>query len=161
MRLIRFVPLVLAAGLLIAETVDSPLHFVARTLEGERITSNSLKGKVVLIEFWATWCPYCKKEEPILEKLTQEFGKDGLVVMAVDMGEPRKRVKKYLESASPRTAKMVLADDTTLAAICNAQSYPLYVMLDRDGNVAGKQHGAGGERALRDLLARAGLGEQP
>jgi thiol-disulfide isomerase/thioredoxin len=141
-----------------AQASDPPLHFVARTLEGERITSDSLKGKVVLIEFWATWCPYCKKEEPILEKLTKEFQKEGLLVLAVDMGEPRKRVKKYLDGA-PRTAKMVMAEDTTLAAICNAQSYPLYVLLGRDGNIAGRQKGAGGEAALRNLLTRAGLGQ--
>jgi thiol-disulfide isomerase/thioredoxin len=112
---------------------------------------------VVLIEFWATWCPYCKKEEPIVEKLSKEYEKNGLLVIAVDMGEPKKRVKKFLEE-NPRTAKMVLAEDTTLAAICNAQSYPLYVLLDRDGTIAGRQRGAAGEEALRRLLGRTGLG---
>jgi thiol-disulfide isomerase/thioredoxin len=140
-----------------ADESDTPLHFVARTMEGEKLTTDSLKGKVVLIEFWATWCQYCKKDEPTVEKLSKEFDKDGLVVVAVDMGEPRKRVKKYLLD-NPRTAKMVLAEDTTLAAICNAQSYPLYVLIDRDGTIAGRQNGAAGEQGLRHLLGRAGLG---
>ena len=72
------------------------------------------------------------------------------------MGEPKRRVKKYLEE-SPRTCKIVLAEDTTLAAICEAKVYPLYVLIDRDGKIAGVQRGAAGEGALRRLLARAGL----
>jgi thiol-disulfide isomerase/thioredoxin len=115
-----------------------------------------LKGKVVLIEFWATWCPPCKSDEPAVENIIHDFGKDGLVVLAVNMGEPRRKVKKYLE-ASPRSSKVVLAEDTTLAAICEAKTYPLYVLIDRQGNIAGKQNGAGGEGALRRLLAKAGL----
>lgn len=131
-------------------------HFRAKTLDGETYTSESLKGKVVLIQFWATWCQYCKRDEAALNKIADEFAKDGLVVLAVDMGEPRHKVKKYLDS-SPRSCKIVLAENTTLAAICEARSYPLYVLVDRDGSVAGTQHGSGGEGALRRLLAKTGL----
>lgn len=138
------------------ERGDAAPHFTAKTLDGERYSSDSLKGKVVLIQFWATWCPYCKKDEGALETITKEFEKNGLVVLAVDMGEPRRKVKKYVE-ASPRPWKIVLAEDTTLAAICEAKGYPLYVLIDREGTVAGTQHGAGGEDALRRLLERAGL----
>ena len=135
---------------------DAAPHFVAKTLDGERLTSESLKGKVVLIQFWATWCTYCKKDEPALQTVTREFEKDGLVVLAVDMGEPRRKVKKFVD-ASPRPWKVVLAEDTTLAAICEAKAYPMYVVIDREGMVAGTQHGAAGEGALRRLLAAAGL----
>ena len=141
------------------ERGDAAPRFVAKTLEGKRITSDSLKGKVVLIQFWATWCPYCKKDEAALDRVTRAFEKDGLVVLAVDMGEPRRKVKKYVEE-SGRPWKVVLAEDTTLAAICEAKAYPLYVVIDREGVVAGTRHGAAGEAALRRLLAKAGLGEE-
>ena len=131
-------------------------HFVVKTLDGERITNDSAKGKVLLIEFWATWCPPCKSDQPVVEDLLKEFEKDGLIVLAVNMGEPRRKGKKYLEQ-SPRAAKIALAQDTTLAAICDANAYPLYVLVNRDGDIAGVQRGAGGERALRHLLAKAGL----
>ncbi len=140
--------------------VNQPLpRFVAKTLDGERITNDSLKGKVLLLEFWATWCPPCKSDQPAVENIIKDFGKDGLVVLAVNMGEPRRRVKKYLE-ASPRSSTVVLAEDTTLAAICDANSYPLYVLVDREGQVVGVQRGAGGEGALRRLLRKAGLASQ-
>lgn len=131
-------------------------HFAAKTIDGERITSESVKDKVVLLNFWATWCPRCKSDEPAVEALLKEFEKDGLLVLAVDMGEPRRKVKKYLE-VSPRSSKVILAEDTTLAAICDANVYPLYTLVNRENKVAGVQRGAGGERSLRHLLAKAGL----
>lgn len=138
---------------------ESAPHFVAKTLDGERLTSESLRGKVVLIEFWATWCPPCKSDAPGVDRLAKEFEKDGLVVLAVNMGEPRRKVKKYIETY-PRFCKIVLAEDTTLAAICEAKAYPLYVLIGRDSRIAGTQTGAAGEGALRRLLARAGLEEE-
>jgi hypothetical protein len=51
----------------------------------------------------------------------------------------------------------VLTKDTNLAAMYNAQSYPIYVVIDRDGNIAAEQRGAAGERGLRRLLKRAGI----
>lgn len=147
----------LAVTRLKAINANEPLpHFVAKTLDGERITTESVKGKVLLLDFWATWCPPCKSEEPAIENIGKDFSKDGLIILAVNMGEPRRKVKKYLE-ASPRSSKVVLAEDTTLAAICNAQSYPLYVLADRDGQVVAVQRGAAGEWALRKLLSKAGL----
>jgi thiol-disulfide isomerase/thioredoxin len=131
-------------------------HFVAKTLDGERITSDSTRGKVLLIEFWATWCPPCKKDQPVVEDLLKDFEKDGFIVLAVNMGEPKRKVKKYLEE-SPRASKIALAEDTTLAAICDANAYPLYVLVDREGTIEGTQRGAGGETSLRRLLAKAGL----
>jgi thiol-disulfide isomerase/thioredoxin len=135
---------------------EPPLHFFAKTLDGDKYSSDSLKGKVVLIEFWATWCHYCKSDERAIESVIKDFEPKGLIVLAVDMGEPKRKVKKYLDE-NPRSPKIVLAEDTTLAAICEAKSYPLYVLLDREGNVAGRQHGAAGEGALRRLLGKAGL----
>jgi thiol-disulfide isomerase/thioredoxin len=131
-------------------------RFNARTLTGESFNNASIKGKVVLLEFWATWCPYCRNEEQMLDNLQKEFADKGLVVLAVDVAESKKKVKQYLQE-NPRACRIVLTDDTNLAAMYAATRYPIYVVIDRDGNIAGEQHGAGGERALRNLLRRAGL----
>jgi thiol-disulfide isomerase/thioredoxin len=131
-------------------------RFHARTMDGEQFNNESLKGKVVLLQFWTTWCPYCRKEQAAVETLVHDFGARGLVVLAVNVGESKKKVKLYLAD-SPRTCKIVLTDDTNLAALYEAKSFPLYVLIDRDGNIAGQQDGAGGEGALRELLSKAGL----
>jgi thiol-disulfide isomerase/thioredoxin len=131
-------------------------RFNAKTTSGETFSNDSLKGKVVLLQFWTTWCPYCREEQSLVDDIDKEFAPKGLVVLAINVGESKKTVKKYLE-AIPRSCRIVLTDDTNLAAMFAAKSYPIYVVIDRDGNVAGEQRGAGGDRALRRLLSKAGL----
>ena len=71
----------------------------------------------------------------------------------------KKKVRKYLEE-SPRSCKIVLMEDTNLAALFATRVYPVYVVIDRDGNLAGRQKGASGEGGLRRLLARGGMGAE-
>ncbi len=132
-------------------------RFHAKTMDGQNFTNESTKGKVVLFEFWTTWCPYCVGEAPFVDQVSQEFKDKGLIVLAVNVGESKKTVKKYLEG-HPRACSIVLMEDTNLAAMYAATVYPIYVLVDRDGNVVGTQRGAAGERALRRLLTRAGIG---
>jgi len=132
-------------------------RFWGKTMAGESFNNQTLNGKVVLVDFWATWCPYCRRDASTVDELTAEFQKDGLVVFAVNVGESKKTVKAYLD-ANPLKAKLVMMADTNLAAMFAATKYPYYVLIDGDGTVAGDQKGSGGERALRRLLRRTGLG---
>jgi thiol-disulfide isomerase/thioredoxin len=150
--------LVFATGLLAANTAREPApRFHATTTSGEKFTNESIKGKVVLFEFWATWCGYCDHEAPYVDQIAKEFAGKGLIVLAIDVGESRKTVKRYLES-HPRSVPIVMMEDTNLAAMYQANVYPIYVLIDRDGAIAGTQRGAAGEPALRRFLMRAGLG---
>jgi thiol-disulfide isomerase/thioredoxin len=139
-----------------ADTREAAPHFSAKTLTGEKFTNDSIKGKVVLLQFCATWCQYCRGEQEMVDDIDREFAPKGLVLLAIDVNESKKRVKKYLEE-NPRACRIVLTEDTNLAAMFAAKSYPIYVAIDRDGNVAGEQRGAAGEGALRNLLSKAGL----
>jgi len=69
------------------------------------------------------------------------------------VGESKKKVKQFLEQ-SPRSSKVILMEDTNLAAVFEAKSFPLYVLIDRNGKLAGTQAGEG---ALRHLLRKAPL----
>jgi len=131
-------------------------RFSAIATTGERFTNDSIKGKVALFEFWTTWCGYCADEAAFVDRIGKELAPKGLILLAIDVGESKKTVKKYLEQ-HPRDCKIVLMEDTNLAAMYQANSYPIYVVIDRDGFVAGTQRGAGGEGALRRLIARAGI----
>jgi len=131
-------------------------RFHAKTLAGEQFTNDSTKGKVVLFQFWTTWCPYCKSEEGLVNELTTEFADKGLIVIAVDVTESKKVVQQYLKD-HPRKCHIVMTGDTNLAAMYAANRYPIYVVVDRDGKIVDTQHGASGERRLRRSLARAGL----
>jgi len=123
---------------------------------GAPITAKDLKGKVVLLEFWTTWCGFCADEAAFVDKIGHELADKGLILLAIDVGESKKTVKKYLEQ-HPRNCKLVMMEDTNLAAMYQANVYPIYVVIDRDGNIAGTQRGAGGEESLRRLIARGGI----
>ncbi len=131
-------------------------RFNATTTTGEKFTNDSIKGKVVLLEFWTTWCGFCADEAAFVDKIGHELADKGLILLAINVGESKKTVKKYLEQ-HPRSCMIVMMEDTNLAAMYQATVYPIYVVIDRDGNIAATQRGAGGEDALRRLLARAGL----
>lgn len=146
------------AALAGAKPKEPAPRFTATTTAGEKFSNDSIKGKVVLLEFWTTWCGYCADEAPFVDKIGREYAGKGLIVLAVNVGESKKTVKKYLEQ-HPRGCKIVLMEDTNLAAMYQATVYPIYVVIDKDGNIAGSQHGAGGEAALRSLLSRAGIGD--
>lgn len=148
------------AGLLAAfGAVDPAPRFNAKTLDGEKFNNENIRGKVVLLQFWATWCRYCRSDESAVNSITREFADKGLIVLAVNAGESKRKVKDYL-SRSPRACKIVLMEDTNLAAMYAAKSYPIYVLIDREGNIAGIQKGAGGEKLLRRFLTRAGLNSE-
>jgi len=134
-------------------------RFSATTTRGEKFNNASLKGKVVLLEFWTTWCGFCLQEAGFVDRINDAYANKGLVILAINVGESRKTVKKYLEQ-HPRSTRIVYMDDTNLAAMFEAKVYPIYVVIDRDGNVAGEQRGASGEGALRELLASGGLDDE-
>ena len=144
------------ATLAVDETGQPAPRFRAKTTSGQQFNNESVKGKVVLFEFWTTWCKYCEGEASIVDDIAKEFSGKGLIVLAVDVLEPDQTVKKYLAD-HPRTVPIVLTKDTNLAAMYNAQSYPIYVVIDRDGNIAGEQRGAAGDRGIRRMLRQAGL----
>jgi len=148
----------LFAGLLFA--VNPPRQpapkFLAKTLDAEKFTNESLKGKTVLLQFWATWCSFCRRDQPAVDTLVHEFAGRGLVVLAVDVAESRSKVQQYLRD-SPRACKIVLTEDTNLVALFAPTAFPFYVLIDKDGNLAATQRGSGGEDALRQLLGKAGL----
>jgi thiol-disulfide isomerase/thioredoxin len=149
--------LMAAISMIATDSVIEPApRFRAKTLGGENFTNDAVKGKVVLLQFWTTWCQYCRSEQELVDEIDAEFRDKGLVVLAVNVGESKKTVKKYLEQ-NPRKCRIVLTEDTNLAARFEAKTFPIYVLINRDGNVAATQNGAGGEGALLDLLSQAGL----
>jgi thiol-disulfide isomerase/thioredoxin len=135
-------------------------EFRVKSLGGETFDSASLKGKTVLLDFWATWCAPCRKGMPTLEKIHQEFKDKGLVVLGLSVDEERETVEKYLTTAKV-TYPVALTADTDVVPMFQVNAFPTYVVIDRDGNVAAYQVGSWGEAALREALAKAGLKAEP
>src|SRR5258708_10117266 len=157
-RLLLPLALAIAAACAFAadETGQPAPRFRAKTTAGDQYNNASIKGKVVLFEFWTTWCKYCEKEAELVDDIAKELSGKGLIVLAVDVLEPDQKVKKYL-AEHPRSVPIVLTKDTNLAAMYNAQVYPIYVVIDRACNIACEQRRAADDSALPSLLRRAGI----
>jgi thiol-disulfide isomerase/thioredoxin len=132
-------------------------QFRATSMKGENLDNEALHGKPALIQLWATWCGYCRRDQPIVEKLAAEFKNDGLVVLAVNVGESRKTVEEYLNRSPRPNVKPVLNENSSLPGLISAEGFPFYVLLDKEGMIAGVQAGSGGEPSLREMLSEIGL----
>jgi len=142
--------------LVTADTQGPAPQFAVKTLSGETFTNSSLSGRVTLLQFWATWCPHCRRDQAAVDNMERSYADKGLIVLAVDVDESEATVRKYLE-ANPRSCRIVLNDGANLAARFGVHGFPYYVLIDGNGNIAGTQNGAGGEASLQRLLSRAGL----
>jgi thiol-disulfide isomerase/thioredoxin len=139
-----------------AETGHPAPTFTARTLDGETLTNASLRGHIVLLQFWATWCPYCRRDQPIVDRLERTFAPDGLTVLTFAVGESESTVRSYLRE-NPRAVRVALDPDKRTSKGYGSHGIPFYVLLDRSGNILDTQNGSGGEASLLDLLRHAGL----
>ena len=135
---------------------DTAPPFSVRTLDGQTFTNSSLEGNVVLLQFWTTWCPVCHADQPAVDSIQAQFGSEGLVVIAVDDGEPEAVVQRYLQS-SPRSVAIAVDSSRSLASRFGVHGYPHYVVIDRRGNITASRGGGGGEAYLRYLLQTAGM----
>lgn len=109
-------------------------NFKLTSIEGEEISLKDYKGKIVLINFWATWCKYCDQEMPDLQRFDKE--NEELVVLAVDVKEDKKLVEKYIKEKGLELP--VLLDlDGEIAKTYRVSAFPTSYFVDEDGILLG------------------------
>jgi thiol-disulfide isomerase/thioredoxin len=86
--------------------------FTLKDLGGHDVQLTSLKGKVVVLDFWATWCGPCRLEIPIIERLYKQYGKKGVAVLGVNEQESGDIVRKYVERNKISYPVLLTSDDT-------------------------------------------------
>jgi thiol-disulfide isomerase/thioredoxin len=101
-------------------------------LEGE--LPATLNGRIVVVDFWASWCAPCKETFPLLEELHHRFGKQGLVILAVNEDKNRRAMTEFLKE-HPVTFSVVRDTKKKLAAHVNVPALPTSYILDGDGKV--------------------------
>lgn len=115
--------------------------FELQELDGKTISLRGLRGKPVLLNFWATWCHWCRVEMPFLEELYEEWSENGLVMLAIDVGESASTVERFLESNN--VSLLVLLDASAVVAKkYNIRGYPTTYFVDKDGIIQGIKIGA-------------------
>jgi thiol-disulfide isomerase/thioredoxin len=129
--------------------------FKAVSLDGKAYSLESLKGKPVLLDFWASWCGPCVQSVPTLEKLRRTYESQGLVLLGVDVGETRETVEKFLKSKSI-AYPVIMGSESGIPEAYSISVFPTFVMIGADGKVVATQFGFN-ESALSGITAKAGL----
>ena len=129
--------------------------FKLADLDGKPWTLKEQHGKVVLLNFWATWCPPCRKEMPDLEKLYQQFKDQGLVVLAIS-DEDASKVLPFIAQQKV-TYPILLDPGRKVNELFQIQGIPKTFVYDRNGKLVAQSIDMRTRRQFLELLAQAGL----
>jgi len=111
-----------------------PINFNLPLLNGGNVSLSSYKGKVVILNFWATWCPPCRAEMPSMEILYQRLKSRGLEILAVDIGEGEDAVRQFIKN-NRYTFPVLLDKDTRIGTQYGVSAIPTTFILDRQGKI--------------------------
>jgi len=135
-----------AASLLLAfgagaEELSGPAPgFSLMSRSGELVSLEDLKGQVVMINFWATWCAPCRREMPHLEALHQRYSNLGFTLLGVNVDENTSGVEKFLKE-TPVSFEVLYDPANEVSALYDVVAMPSTVMVDRHGNLRYMHHG--------------------
>jgi cytochrome c biogenesis protein CcmG, thiol:disulfide interchange protein DsbE len=124
-------------------------------LDHGKLALADLHGKVVLLDFWATWCKPCHEQTRILTPLYDELRAKGVEFLAVNSGEDEKTVQDFV-AASPFAYPVLLDPTDSLSGPYDVQALPTLVVMDREGKVTLAQDGVADAAYIRQALAKAG-----
>lgn len=112
-------------------------NFTLKDLHGRPVSLRDLRGRVVFLNFWATWCPPCRLEMPTMEELHGEFGNQGLVILAINFREGPEEVKAFFEEHH-LTFKTLLDREAEAFGLYEAWSLPVTYLINKKGEIVGK-----------------------
>jgi peroxiredoxin len=142
---VAFILLTAMGGYSPADSKNPPVaekaaDFSLKDLRGETVSSSSLRGKVVLLNFWATWCPPCVSEMPSLDKLYQELRARGFEVVAVSLDRSADDVKEYVGKKGFKFP-VLMDEGNKVSRRYKVFSTPTSFLIDRKGNIVERFYG--------------------
>ena len=128
-------PVITVSSSVLRQETIAP-RFALKDLNGRTVRLSDYRGKVVLINFWATWCPPCRAEMPDLIRLQRQHGKDGLQIIGVTYPPEKKaRVRRFARSLKVNYP-IILGTREFKARFSSEETLPLTVVINRDGKVS-------------------------
>ena len=122
---------------------ESPLssRIELKTQDGKATDLASLKGSPVILNFWATWCPPCKRELPLLAEVDRKYSEQGLKVVGVTLDEPDDPAVAHLVAEAGVKYQLLFGSLDTSFELIGAQGLPVTLYIARDGSVRHRTHG--------------------
>jgi cytochrome c biogenesis protein CcmG/thiol:disulfide interchange protein DsbE len=109
------------------------LDFTLSNLSDEQVSLSDYLGTPVMVNFWATWCPPCKAEMPLIQEYQDKFT-DEFVVLAINGGDSKELVQSFMETNS-FTLNFLLDPDVSVATLYQVRGFPTSLFIDADGNL--------------------------
>lgn len=134
---------------------QTPPAFTLKDIAGNDVSLSDFAGKVVVLDLWATWCPPCRQEIPVLVELYEQFKEQGLVVVGVGMDEGGADALRPFAEANKMTYP-VLVGDKAVGEAYKVTSIPTTFIIGRDGAIVSKHVGFSPAigAAMRDEVAK-------
>ena len=108
-------------------------NFTLKSRSGENIKLSELRGQVVMLNFWASWCGPCRKEMPLLEQIHKKYKRLGFTILGVNVEENTSAAKNYLKDV--KVSFPILWDTTNKTSkLYNVSAMPTTILIDRNGN---------------------------
>ncbi|MSU45816.1 MAG: TlpA family protein disulfide reductase [Lacunisphaera sp.] len=124
-------------------------------LDGREVSSDQFKGKVVVVDFWATWCPPCVEEIPGYVALQKKYGPAGLIIVGVSLDRKGpEHVKKFTE-ANAMNYTVVMGDEEVVGAFGGIEAIPTTFLINRNGRIVHQKTGAMTHDEYEQLVKRA------
>lgn len=110
------------------------LCFAALSARADGLDLSAYKGKVVYLDFWASWCTPCRLSFPWMNEIQSVYGRDGLVVIGVNVDHDRDLAQQFLDATAPQF-KIFYDPKGTIASRFNVKDMPTSVLIGRDGRI--------------------------
>ncbi len=124
--------------------------FETKTIEGNKLNIKKLKGNVVLLDFWASWCPPCRKEIPHLQEAYDQFHDDGLKIVSVNVNEDKEAIDEFTSDVKmPWTH--VLNPEGKISALYNVRYIPASFLIDHTGKLVAADEKLRGDNLLKTI----------
>ena len=124
-----------------APAIGAPApDFTLLSVEDEKVSLSEFKGKVVLVNFWATWCPPCKKEIPDFMDFQKTYGDRGFEILGISLDDDKDAVLEYLTS-NPMNYFVLFGSPDVAALYGNIRSIPTTFLVDREGIIRATEVG--------------------
>jgi thiol-disulfide isomerase/thioredoxin len=133
--------------------IDAP-DFTLADASGHSYHLRDLRGKVVVIDFWATWCAPCRAQMPYLQQINDQYAQRGVVVLGLDSGEDAATVKEYTISTN-YTFPLLLGAEPSVTTQYFVDAYPTTLVIDRNGKIIYRAAGTDGPGILLSTVKRA------
>ena len=118
------------------EPVPIPVEVQLTDLKGRSVSFSEFKGKILFVNFWATWCPPCREEMPSMEKLHARLKQKDFVILAVDLMEPASKVEAFFQEFK-LTFMALLDSNGEVGSLFGIRSIPTTLILDKNGMIIG------------------------